>query len=121
MRNSPQNVYKKVLGKVGEKTAEKYLKKQGYKIIETNYKTPLGEADIICSYKDTLIFIEVKTRSGDEFGTGKEAVTLNKQKRYVKIAQYFTVKEKLTNVNIRFDVIEIQNGEINHIISAFDA
>ncbi len=121
MRNSSQNVYKKVLGRVGEKTAEKYLKKQGYKIIETNYKTPLGEADIICSYKETLVFIEVKTRSCDSYGTGKDAVTSYKQKRYVKIAQYFIVKEKLTNVNIRFDVIEIQNGEINHIISAFEA
>ena len=121
MQNSSQNLYKKILGEVGEKKALKYLKKKGYKIKEKGYVTPLGEADIVAFDKETLVFIEVKTRTSDNFGKGREAVNYYKQQRYVKIAKYYTVCNKIKDVNIRFDVIEIQNEQINHIISAFEA
>lgn len=121
MRNSPQDLHKKVLGRQGEKLAEKYLKKLGYKVAETNFKTPFGEADIVAWDRGTLVFTEVKTRSDESFGTGAEAVTAQKRRRYVKIAQYYLLKERLNDVNVRFDVIEVENGTINHIISAFGA
>lgn len=69
----------------------------------------------------TLVFIEVKTRTGDSYGSGAEAVDGQKRRRYVKIAQFYLLREELSGVNVRFDVIEVQNGQIRHIISAFGA
>lgn len=109
------------MGKQGEKLALKYLKKQGYKIAETNLQTPFGEADIVAWDRGTLVFAEVKTRSDETFGRGAEAVTAQKRRRYIKIAQFYLLKEHLTDTNVRFDVIEVENGAVNHIVSAFGA
>ena len=108
-------------GKLGEDLACKYLETKGYKIIERNFEARQGEIDIIAIDKKEIVFIEVKTRTSDNFGKGCEAVNYYKQQRYVKIAKYYTVCNKIKDVNIRFDVIEIQNEQINHIISAFEA
>ena len=81
MPDSPQDVYKKVLGKKGEKLVEGYLKKQGCKILKKNYKTPFGEADIIAQDKDEICFVEVKTRTSSSYGLPREAVVLQKQRR----------------------------------------
>ena len=62
MPDSPQDLHKKVLGKKGEKLALQYLKKQGYKLLKTNYRTPFGEADIVMHEGDETVFIEVNTR-----------------------------------------------------------
>ena len=121
MRNSPQDVHKKVLGRTGEKRAERYLKQQGYKIIALNFRTPFGEADIVALDKDTYVFAEVKTRNSDRFGTPAEAVGRSKQKTYIKIAGYFLSKLGREDVNIRFDVLEVEETEIRHLISAFTA
>lgn len=107
------------MGKQGELLARKYLKKNKFKIEEVNYVAPMGEADIIAWEQNTLVFIEVKTRSGDGFGSGAEAVNEQKRRRYVKIAQYYLLTHRLSDVNVRFDVIEVKNGDINHIVSAF--
>lgn len=119
MPHSSQDLHKKILGKKGERTALQYLKKQGYQIVDTNYRTPLGEADIIALDKDELVFVEVKTRTGDEFGAPKESVGKDKQRRYYNIARYYgqaTGEEP----NARFDVIEIfADGTIKHYKHAF--
>ena len=119
MSHSPQDLHKKLLGKKGERAAVRYLKSQGYQIVATNYRTPFGEADIIALDKDELVFIEVKTRTGDEYGTPKEAVGKDKQRRYYKIASYYgqvTGEEP----NARFDVIEIfADGTIKRYKYAF--
>ena len=60
MPHSPQDLHKKVLGKKGETLAKKFLKKQGLKILEENFRTPFGEADVIAQSGDEIIFIEVK-------------------------------------------------------------
>ncbi len=106
MSNSPQDVYKKVLGKKGERAVEKYLKNLGMKIVHRNLKTPFGEADLIAEDKDEVVFIEVKTRSSEKFGSGAEAVGKTKQERYYKIAQYYGL-QKGEEVNARFDVAEV--------------
>lgn len=109
---------RQLLGKLGEKKAQKYLKKQGYKILERNFKTPFGEVDIIAANDDTVAFIEVKTRSSDRFGQPNEAVDKTRQQRYIRSAEYYFLNRD-AEVTIRFDIVEVLNGKINHIINAF--
>ena len=119
MQIAQKNFYKKLLGRAGEKRAIDFLKKKGFKIIKTNYKTVLGEIDIIAEEKGVIVFVEVKTRTNDNYGNPCEAVDKRKQEKYYKTATYYLQKEKKTDAECRFDVIEIENGEINHIFNAF--
>lgn len=120
MFNSPKDFYKKLFGKRGEKLAESYLKKQGYSIVETNYVTHYGEADIIAVFEDVLCFVEVKSRTSDKFGKPCEAVDSRKQAKYRQIAEYYICANHIFETNVRFDVIEVYaDGEINHIKDAF--
>lgn len=108
------------IGKKGEKVAAKYLVNRGYEIKRKNFRCPFGEVDIIAQKDGTLAFIEVKTRSDTSFGMPNEAVRQDRKKRYVACAKYyFSGREQ--DVSIRFDVIEVLNGEINHIENAFTA
>ena len=119
MSNSPQDVYKKVLGKKGERAVEKYLKDLGMSILHRNWKTPFGEADLIAQDKDEVVFIEVKTRSSEKFGSGAEAVDKVKQQRYYKMAQYYGLK-KGEEPNARFDVAEVSASlQIEYYKNAF--
>lgn len=114
-----KNVYKKILGRSGEKLAVKYLKKNKYEILATNYTTHVGEIDIIAKDKEYVVFVEVKTRTSDLFGMPSEAVNREKQRKYSKVAQEFLLKNGYTDRPCRFDVVEVINKEINHIINAF--
>lgn len=73
-------------GILGEKFARDFLKKRGYRIIETNYRCPQGEIDIVARHKDSLVFIEVRTKTSLEFGTPEESITRPKQNRMRKTA-----------------------------------
>ena len=119
MSNSPQDVHKKVLGKKGEKVVEKYLKKAGMKILHRNFQTPFGEADLIAQDKDEIVFVEVKTRASNAFGSGLEAVGATKQQRYYKIAQLYSAKTG-EEVNARFDAAEVSaDFQIYYVKNAF--
>ncbi len=107
------------LGLRGERKAVRYLKRNGYKILERNFKCRFGEADIIAKKGDTVAFIEVKTRDSDIFGAPREAVTPEKQKRYISIANYYFANCILQFTLVRFDVIEIYKKQITHIENAF--
>jgi putative endonuclease len=99
---------KKDLGKKGEEIAEKYLKKCGYKILEKNYRCGrLGEIDIVAFDKKTLVFVEVKTRKTPDFGIPEEAVDFRKQNKIKLLADYYLIKNKLENLDVRFDVVSI--------------
>ncbi len=119
MQIAQKNFYKKFLGRAGEIKAAEFLKKKGFKILKTNYKTYCGEIDIIALDGENVVFIEVKTRSGEEYGLPSEAVTIKKREKYYKIASEFLQRERKTDCPCRFDVIEIENGQINHILDAF--
>ena len=121
MPDSPKNLYKKLLGRKGELTAEGFLKKQGFKILEKNYRTKFGEADLIVSKNGALVFVEVKTRSSLKFGTPAQAVNYDKQRRYREIASYYTLIKGLneTETEISFAVVEILGDSINLIENAF--
>lgn len=107
------------LGVLGEEQAVKYLLKNKYKILETNFKTMFGEIDIIAKIKNVIVFVEVKTRNNLKFGFPCESVTQNKQHKIKMVAEFFLIKNKLLKNEIRFDVIEILNSEIKHITNAF--
>ena len=99
-------------GRTGEELAAEFLSKQGIEIIERNYHTKFGEIDLIGFDKSTIIFIEVKLRNNDNFGTPVEAVTQTKLKRIYKSAQLY-ISENESNYDYRFDVIAISKDNIN--------
>jgi putative endonuclease len=105
---SKQNIY---LGKSGEDSALNFLKENGYKILVKNYKTKLGEVDIIAYDKDTLCFIEVKTRGSLRFGSPQEAVSHFKQRQISKVALQFLKRNNLLNKKARFDVVSVIYAE----------
>jgi putative endonuclease len=115
---------KKELGKKGEQLALRYLKKNGYRLIQTNYVCKLGEMDIIAQEKDTLAFIEVKTRTSTTFGPPQLAVNPAKQVQLSKVALNFLKEKKLEDIKARFDVVAILLGpkgeEIELIKDAFE-
>lgn len=119
MQIAQKNFYKKLLGRVGEKKAVDFLKKKGFKILETNYRTHIGEIDIIAQDGQTTVFIEVKTRSSEDFGRAAEAVNQKKQEKYFKVATEYLLRKGNLDQQSRFDVVELNNGEINHILNAF--
>lgn len=133
----------------GEVQAQKYLAKLGYKILGTNMKIAGVEIDIVAicpqrvllrdlkqeykqnlliksSYEatkkqlmDTLVFVEVKARSTNEYGMPYEAVDRNKQYRIRRAGDTFTINEKYSEMPIRYDIISILDGELEHIKNAF--
>ncbi len=94
------------LGKKGEKLAVKFLKKKGYKVIKQNYKTRIGEIDIIAKDRETLVFIEVKTRESVEYGLPFEAVNRAKKKKIANVALLYLKKVKEIPP-CRFDIVSI--------------
>ena len=114
------------IGAWGEKIALEDLKKKGYTIITTGFRSRFGEIDIIAKSKEYLTFVEVKTRKNASFAQAKEFVSRSKQQKIIKTANYWLMKRP-TKLQPRFDVIEIyaQDGEhtespvINHIENAF--
>jgi len=112
------------LGLKGEKQAEEFLKKQGYKIIEKNFRTPFGQIDIIAKEKNTFCFIEVKTRRNFSFGLPEEAVNYPKKKKILKVALAYLKQKGLLNKKVRFDVVSIlynkDSYKINLIRNAFE-
>ncbi|MEW6108088.1 MAG: YraN family protein [Nitrospirota bacterium] len=111
------------VGKEGEKIAVEFFRKKGYLIIEKNYRTPLGEIDIIAKDRDVIVFIEVKTRTDDLFGHPSEAVNRRKKDKIRKVALCYMKKLK-KEPPARFDVLSvcIENGRrsIEHIQDAFE-
>lgn len=107
-------------GDSGEKSAAQYLEKQGHTIIAKNYCVRGGEVDIIYLDGCTLVFCEVKLRTQNKFGSGAEAVGLKKQRCICRAALDYAYKNGYMENEMRFDIIEIQNGHITHIKNAFE-
>jgi putative endonuclease len=99
------------LGDHGEDLAAAALKRQGYKILERNYVTPLGEIDLVARQGQTLVVVEVKTRRGSRFGAPQEAVHPGKQVRLRRLADYYLKAKRLTGATVRFDVVAVTMTE----------
>ncbi|KKQ37877.1 MAG: hypothetical protein US53_C0007G0016 [Candidatus Woesebacteria bacterium GW2011_GWA1_37_7] len=95
------------IGRAGEDYSVKFLKKQGYKILSRNFRTSIGEIDIIAFDKDTLVFVEVKMRSTIKYGFPEEAVTTRKLRTIKRVADVFIKKHKYGKVKYRIDVMSI--------------
>ncbi|NCP45647.1 MAG: YraN family protein [Flavobacteriales bacterium CG18_big_fil_WC_8_21_14_2_50_32_9] len=111
-----------LLGKKGEEKAVEFLKKLGYEIVATNWLEQKFEIDIIAKDGNEFVFVEVKTRSTDFFGTPEEAVTPAKQNHLIEGADFYIQQHEI-DLEARFDVIAIvlnkQNITINHFKAAF--
>lgn len=99
------------VGILGEKLARDFLGKNGYKILETNYRCPGGEIDIIARHQDTLVFVEVRTKRSRQFGSPEESITPAKMERLRTLAaHYWQTHDNLPQL-WRIDVIAIQLGQ----------
>ena len=99
-------------GARGEKLAARFLRTRGYKVLYRNFKARGGgEIDIVCREGETLVFVEVKTRSGDEFGRPIEAVGREKEMRISKGGLAWLRLLDNPDVSFRFDVVEVLLGE----------
>ena len=113
----------KIKGKYGEDLAVNYLIKNGYAIVERNYRfSRYGEVDIIALDKDVLCFVEVKTRTSRAFGDPLEAINFKKQQKIRAVATAYLKQHHILDCNCRFDAIAVMgenDGEVNHIQDAF--
>ncbi len=114
------------LGKLGEKEGVSYLKRLGYQILETNFKTTLGEIDCIAKDRGMIVFVEIKTRQSARYGFPEEAVNREKQRKMIRTAQLYLKGAGLfEKIEARFDVLAIFGSKkdkftVNHIQNAFE-
>ncbi len=98
-------------GKLGEKAAEDFLKKKKYKILERNFRTRFGEIDLVCQTRKgrffPLVFVEVKTKTGDRFGEPWEMIDKRKIEQVKKMAQVYLTEKDLNESACRVDVIGV--------------
>jgi putative endonuclease len=112
-------------GRWGEERAARFLKKKKYRILTSNYTSRYGEIDIIAQCGDTIVFVEVKTRSVNTYGRPGEAVDIRKQQKMIKTAMTYIQEKELDkqDMGYRFDIIEIiyndRDVQIQHIENAF--
>ena len=116
----------KLFGNRGERLAARFLKLQGYQIIARQARNRFGEIDLIALDNETIVFVEVKTRSSHSAGHPAEAVTLRKQRQMTKAALAWLRGKNLTERSCRFDVVAITLGDqskprIEHLKNAFEA
>ena len=98
---------KKSLGQRGEDAAARFLKRQGLRVIERGYDSPLGEIDIIAVDDRTVVFVEVKTRTSSDAGHPTEAIDATKQRRMTQAALAYLKSKRLLQNAARFDVVAV--------------
>ena len=111
---------KRAIGESYEKEAGIYLEKQGYQIIQYNYRCKSGEVDIVAQHEQTLVFCEVKYRRDKRLGHPLEAITKRKQQTLIRCALHYLAEKPVGMLNIRFDVIGILGTEIEWVQGAFE-
>jgi len=111
-------------GKRSEDLAAWYLKKSGYKILEQNYRTQLGEIDIIAKERQTIVFVEVKSRRSVRYGSPKWSVTHQKQRKISMVALQYLKRTRQIDTAARFDVVAVISNrdepQIEIIKNAFE-
>lgn len=105
----------KLLGKLGEDMAEKFLKQRGYTILHRNWRCVLGEIDIVAQEKDFLVFVEIKTRASIDFGAGYMAIDQRKQLKLTRLAQAFLKRYGLAEEPCRIDIVSINIDKNNRV------
>jgi len=123
-RNSTSSDPRHALGRRGEGIAAQYLRRRGYKVLHHNYRAPKGgEVDLVCRDRDILVFVEVKTRTSEAFGTPAEAVTTSKQHLIARGALAWLKLLGNPDIHFRFDIVEVRitgkKAEVTVIPNAF--
>ncbi len=95
------------LGQWGESHARRYLEVKGYTVKATNFRSRWGEVDIVAQFGEEMIFVEVRTRRGGEFGTPEESVTKTKSRRLIATAQHYLEQNGLEQTLWRIDLVSI--------------
>ena len=108
------------IGREGEEYACAYLESRGLQILQRNYQIRGGEIDIIAKEGGTTVFVEVKLRNGNRFGTGAEAITQKKRAALLRAATRYAYENHLLDTPMRFDVIEIFNRNVRHYVNALE-
>jgi putative endonuclease len=115
---------KSAIGPGGEKAAARFLEKNGYEILEYNYRVSGSEVDLIAKKDDTICFIEVKTRGSDDFGLPEEFVDRRKRQKIIRAAKIFCARKPYDDFYVRFDIVAIlhhgSEAGIKHIQHAFE-
>ena len=112
------------VGQMGEKAARKHLKRHGLKILTANFRTDRGEIDLVCRDNDCLVFIEVKTRSSEDWGRPADAVDRERRRRLTRAGLDYLRLLKNPPIKTRFDIVEVlvdgqSVREIRHLPNAF--
>jgi putative endonuclease len=107
------------LGRFGEERAAAWYVQHGYRILAQNWRSRIGEIDLVCGLPEVLVFCEVKTRHSDRLGTPAEAVTARKQIRLRRLADQYVVRHARGGYQLRFDVVAILGDRLTVIEGAF--
>jgi putative endonuclease len=99
---------RKVTGEAGERIASVYLKKLGYRILESNFRTPFGEIDIVAKHKGIVVFVEVKSRVTYSLGPPYLSVTRSKERHIVKNALFYLKRLKISDADWRVDIVSVK-------------
>lgn len=100
------------LGKIGEQKAKDYLIKKGYELIDQNFRSPMGEIDLVVKKDQTLVFVEVKLKTGDKFGTPEEMINPGKINQVRRMAELFLLKHReFKNMLYRIDAVCLMADE----------
>ncbi|MGH2593727.1 MAG: YraN family protein [Anaerolineae bacterium] len=109
---------RRTLGKLGESLAARELERRGYRIVERNWRCPIGEIDLVAEKDGALIFVEVRTRRGSERGTPQESITPAKQAKLIELAQTYCQQTTGDDRDWRIDVVAVEmspRGEVLRI------
>ncbi|MGL4738555.1 MAG: YraN family protein [Cellulosilyticaceae bacterium] len=109
----------RAIGTYYEQLASAYLIQKGYEVIIANYRSRFGEIDLIAKDGMYVVFLEVKYKGVANHGYPRESVTVTKQRRIKRTAQYYLMMHTRREIYCRFDVIEILGEQITHIENAF--
>ncbi|MFQ5952105.1 MAG: YraN family protein [Candidatus Omnitrophota bacterium] len=103
------------LGRLGERIAEKFLASRGYWILHRNFSTPFGEIDLVAKQADFTVFLEVKTRISEKFGSPLSSITKDKQGHILKNCRFYLKKYRLYGEPCRIDVISINLNKMGNL------
>jgi putative endonuclease len=115
------------LGRIGEAAAVAHLEARGYRILQRNFRCPLGEIDLVAWQGAATVFVEVKTRSSEDYGPPFEAITRLKQRRLTRLAAYYLKGTQRLDRPARFDAVSVtvrRDGRIEAVellVDAFEA
>jgi putative endonuclease len=117
---------RRALGAAGESAAAEYLRKRGYRILESNVRCRLGELDLVALEGGTVVFVEVKSNRGGRYGAPEEMVTPAKQRRLTRLALWYLQRRGWLGRPARFDVVAVDwdrmgAASARHFPNAFPA